>query len=365
MCTEPQSIYAALIRLTADDLRRAKKEVGMTDTALGASPNMQPSPQTSGQVVDVTAIIVNYNTKALLSPCIDALRVSAAGLRLQIVIVDNASSDGSVPIIKANYADCDLVFNETNVGFGRANNQALPMARGRYLLLLNTDAFVAEESLSRTLQFLEARPSCALLGVRLVGRDGSLQPSCRYFPTPWNEFLNQTGFGRFFPGTQPVDNMAWDHASPRDCDWVPGCYYLVRTSVVEQVGLFDPRYFLYNEEVDHCRAVKAAGWQVMYCPDTTVVHIGGESAKFDAQITEGGRQNSLLQTESSLLYYRKHYGLAGLWASVLLSTLADTLQALKALIRGGSLSAAASCWQHTAMTWSSLRKTGLGLRPTR
>lgn len=315
--------------------------------------------------VDVTAIIVNYNTKALLRPCVDALRVSAAGLRLQIVIVDNASRDGSVRILKADFSDCDLLFNETNVGFGRANNQALPIARGRYLLLLNTDAFVAEDSLAQTLGFLEARPSCALVGARLVGRDGALQPSCRYFPTPWNEFLLQTGFGRFFPRTKPVDNMAWDHASPRECDWVPGCYYLVRKSVVDQVGLFDPRYFLYNEEVDHCRAVKAAGWQVMYCPDTTVVHIGGESAKFDAEITAGGRQNSALQIESTLLYYRKHHGRSGLWASVLLTTLADAVLVLKALVRGRPLGVVRSCWRHSTMTWASLRRTRLGLRPTR
>ena len=105
--------------------------------------------------------------------------------------------------------------------------------------------------------------------------------------------------------------------------------------------------------------------QVMYCPDTTVVHIGGESAKFDAQITAGGRQNSALQIESSLLYHRKHHGRAGVWASVLLSTLADALLALKALIRRRPPSAIASCWRHAAMTWSSLRQTRLGLQPTR
>ena len=103
----------------------------------------------------------------------------------------------------------------------------------------------------------------------------------------------------------------------------------------------------------------------MYCPDTTVVHIGGESAKFDAEITAGGRQNSALQTESSLLYYRKHHGRAGLWASVLLGTSADALLALKALIRGRPLSAITSCWRHTAMTWSSLLATRFGMLPTR
>lgn len=333
--------------------------------ANGASTNRGPDVGTGANDVDVTAIIVNYNTKALLQPCIAALRASAMGLRLQIVIVDNASRDGSGQVLRAEFADCDLLFNETNVGFGRANNQALSIARGRHLLLLNTDAFVAADTLERTVDFLNARPSCALVGVRLVGRDGVLQPCCRYFPTPWTDFLLRTGLSRFFPRTRLMDDMAWDHASPRECDWVPGCYYLVRRQVVDQVGLFDPRYFLYFEEVDHCRAVKAAGWQVMFCPDTTVVHIGGESAKFDSDVTPKGRQISALQIESSLLYYRKHHGRIGLWSAVLLSTLTAALLMLKSLVRRRSLGTASSSWSHAAMMWSLVRKTSVGLRPTR
>ena len=335
--------------------------------ANGASTSRGPDVGTDPRAndVDVTAIIVNYNTKELLQPCIAALRASAAGLRLQVVIVDNASRDGSGQVLRAEFADCDLLFNETNVGFGRANNQALSIARGRHLLLLNTDAFVATDSLERTVDFLNARPSCALVGVRLVGRDGVLQPCCRYFPTPWTDFLLRTGLSRFFPRTRLMDDMAWDHASPRECDWVPGCFYLVRRQVVDQVGFFDPRYFLYFEEVDHCRAVKAAGWKVMFCPDTTVVHIGGESAKFDSEVTTQGRQISALQIESSLLYYRKHHGRTGLWTAVLLSTLADAVLMLKSLIRRRSLGALGSSWSHAAMVWSAVRKTNLGLRPTR
>ncbi|POZ99712.1 glycosyltransferase family 2 protein, partial [Pseudomonas sp. MWU12-2312b] len=108
---------------------------------------------------------------------------------------------------------------------------------------------------------------------------GDLQPSCRYFPTPLNVFMARTGLERFFPGVKKVDDMTWDHNSVRECDWVPGCYYLIRREVIDQVGLFDPRYFLYYEEVDHCKRVKQAGWKVVYYPHTTVVHIGGESAK--------------------------------------------------------------------------------------
>ena len=313
----------------------------------------------------MTTIVVNYNTKALVPRCLAALRASAGSIPLQIVIVDNASRDGSAEMLRRDFADCDLIFNATNVGFGRANNQALALARGRYVLLLNTDAFVALESIERTVRFLDENPSCGLLGVRLVGRDGALQPSCRYFPTPWNEFLSSAGLSRFFPGARGVDDMAWDHASPRECDWVPGCYYLVRKSVIDQVGLFDPRYFLYYEEIDHCRAVKAAGWKVMFYPDTTVVHIGGESAKSDSQITDVGKQIDALQIESGLLYHRKHHGLAGLWSMALLGAAADAALTLKWLVKRHTLRGTAKYWSHTKTVWGLVGKTAWGTRPTR
>jgi N-acetylglucosaminyl-diphospho-decaprenol L-rhamnosyltransferase len=315
--------------------------------------------------VDLTAIIVNYNTRELLAQCIDALRHGARGLRLQVVIVDNASRDGSAELLRRDFGDCVLLLNSDNVGFGRANNQALAIARGRYLLLLNTDAFVAPDSVRQTMRYLDEHPACALLGARLVGRDGVLQPSCRYFPTPWNEFVARAGLQRFFPRTRMIDDMSWDHASPRECDWVPGCYYLVRKSVVDQVGLFDPRFFLYYEEVDHCRAVKAAGWKVVYYPHATVVHIGGESAKSDAELTSAGRQISALQIESGLLYHRKHYGRIGLWSNVVLTMLADALLALKWLLRRRTLRGLGPYWTHSATVLALLHKTDWALRPTR
>jgi N-acetylglucosaminyl-diphospho-decaprenol L-rhamnosyltransferase len=315
--------------------------------------------------VDVTAIVINYNTKDLLRPCVEALRRAAAGLRLQIVLVDNDSRDGSADLLRSEFADCELVINTINVGFGRANNQAFALARGRYLLLLNTDAFVEPGSVGQTVRYLEEHPECGVLGVRLVGADGALQPSCRYFPTPWNEFVAYTGLARLFRSTRLVDDMSWDHGSPRECDWVPGCYYLVRRSVVDQVGLFDPRFFLYYEEVDHCRSVKAAGWQVVFYPYATVVHIGGESAKTDGEISSAGRQISALQIESSLLYYRKHHGRRGLWLNVALVTLADAFLALKRVLRHRTLHGVLPYWKHAATMWSLLRKTGWAVHPTR
>ncbi len=314
---------------------------------------------------DLTIIVVNYNTAHLLGEMFGAVEAAIGQLSVQKIVVDNASRDGSAALIRERYPDVELIVNAENVGFGRANNQALALARGRYLLLLNTDAFVDAGGIERTVRYLDAHPACTVLGVRLVGRDGVLQPSCRYFPTPWNEFLVRTGFDRVFPGARLVDDMAWDHASARECDWVPGCYCLLRREVVERIGLFDPRYFLYYEEVDHCRAEKAAGGRVMYFPDTTVVHIGGESAKSDSELSASGRQIPALQIESALLYYRKHHGLGGLWLAMLLTALGDAVLALKALLKGRGWRAVEACLAHTAATGSLLRRTGWATRPTR
>ena len=306
-------------------------------------------------------IVVNYNTAHLLDRMFVALAAARGDLRLQTVVVDNVSSDHSVALLRKKYPDVELIENSVNVGFGRANNQAVARIRGQYILLLNTDAFVSSDTLVKTVGFMKENPRCGVLGVKLVSEDGSLQPSCRYFPTPWNVFLGTTGLGRFFPQTRLVDDMLWDHASVRKCDWVPGCFYLIRREVVDRIGLFDPRYFLYCEEVDHCRRVVQAGWDVVYFPDTQVVHIGGESAKSDGPLADGTRQISALQIESELLYFRKHHGLFGLFHSVFLMMLTDVYVVLKPR---RDRRRATEAMTHARTLMRLLFKTRLATRPT-
>jgi hypothetical protein len=212
---------------------------------------------------------------------------------------------------------------------------------------------------------MEAHPRCGVLGVKLIWRDGVLQPSCRYFPTPWNVFLGRTGLKRFFPGTRLIDDMSWDHASVRECDWVPGCYYLIRREVIEHIGLFDPRYFLYYEEIDHCRRVRQAGWSVTYCPFTQVVHIGGQSAATEGPLTHAGQQISELQLESELLYFRKHYGVLGVLSAALLTTLSDMMKAASGLLRHGDTARSGTALRHAWTALNVLFGTRLGTRATR
>jgi len=315
--------------------------------------------------MELTTIVVNYNTANLLDKCINLLRASVSKISMNIVIVDNASTDDSLTLLQRDFSDCKLITNDKNIGFGRANNQCIPYIQGRYVLLLNTDAFVSEETIKKTIAYMDSHKNCGILGVKLLGRDGELQPSCRYFPTPFNIFLQRSGLKKFFKNTQLVDDMSWDHSSSRQCDWVPGCYYLIRKEVVDKVGLFDPRFFLYYEEVDHCFATKKAGWEVHYCSDTSVVHIGGESAKSDNELTSSGKQIEALQIESELLYFRKNHGRLSVMNNVLLVTIADLLMVLKKIVKGKFNSCLLDPVKHTMMVWSLYFKTNFANNPTR
>jgi len=331
------------------------------------SPSMHGAPDVpaSAPTADVSVVIVNYNTAHLLEQLRESLDAARGSLSLQIIIVDNASRDDSLARLKRVFPDAHVIANPVNVGFGRANNQALPLVQGRYVLLLNTDAFVSADTLQRTVAHLDSHPRCGVVGVRLVGRDGQAQPDCRNFPTPWNVFLTRAGLHRLFPKVALIDDPQLDRSSTRDCDWVPGCYLLTRREVVARLGLFDPRYFLYYEEVDFCLRVKRDGWHVTYLPSTSVVHIGGESAKSEGALTSSGSQLSALQVESELLYFRKHYGRAGLAAFIVLSWLTDTIHAVKWIVRGQRTLGLAAIRRHSGLLLTLLRKTRLGTVPTR
>jgi N-acetylglucosaminyl-diphospho-decaprenol L-rhamnosyltransferase len=313
----------------------------------------------------VSVVVVSYNTANLLMESLSALHQSLVGITHEVVVIDNASRDGSAELIAKEFPDSHLIINPVNVGFGRANNQALSVVQGRYVLLLNTDAIVSSDTLTKTVSYMDAHDDCGILGVKIVDRDGTIQPSARYFPTPWGLFAKRTGLDRILPKSRLADDMTWDRTSTQQCDWVPGCYCLIRREVIDQVGLFDPRYFLYYEEVDHCFAAKKAGWDVMCYPDTTVMHIGGESAKSDGKITDSGRQLEAPQIESQLLYFRKHYGRVAVVADVLLTSLADAIIVAKRLVKGRKPFGLYGAWRHTALVWALFRRTRGGMQPTR
>lgn len=315
--------------------------------------------------MQLTTIIVSYNTRHLLDECLASLHAAEQAIGGGVcVVVDNASRDGSAEYLAERHPEVELIRLATNVGFGRANNAALSHVHTPFVLLLNTDAFMTPESIRLSLDYMAAHPKCGVLGARLMNRDGSPQPSARRFPTPWNTFLLQAGLERWFKGTPRIDPVDWNADLAQECDWVPGCYYLIRKAVVDQVGLFDPLFFLYAEEVDLCRRVKSAGWQVHYFPDAHVVHLGGESAKADGEAIVA-RQIDVLSIESGLLYFRKHNGRPGLAAHVLLEGLAAVLVGLRELLRRGSMARLSGGLQRWRTMLGLLRQTSFGTRPTR
>lgn len=319
-----------------------------------------------GPSADVAVIIVNYNTAHLLERCISALRQASEGLRVQVIVVDNASRDGSVAFIRSRFTDCTLIANADNVGFARANNQALAACHARHLLLLNADAFVRPDALHKSVAYMDAHPECGVLGAQLVDEHGNGVFSGRVFPSPLHGFLQRTGLSKWLTlrAEHQTAEAGLSVDGARNCDWVVGCYYFVRQEVIRRIGLFDPRYFLYFEEVDHCRAVHAAGWGVRCLTEVHVVHEGGGSAESEGELSVG-RQISALQTESSLLYFRKHGGLPGVWWAASLALLTEGVLGMKWLLKLRPLGGLAAFGGHARTVCRLMVQTRGGLRPTR
>jgi GT2 family glycosyltransferase len=243
-------------------------------------------------------------------------------LRVQVIVVDNASTDGSPTMIEQDFPDVVLIRSEVNLGFGRANNLGFQSALGRYIVLLNSDAFLSDGSLERSVAHMDADRRVGLGGARLTGRDGSWQPSARMFPTILNDLIVLSGLAARFPQSRLFGrpDRTWaDQGDPAAVDWVPGAYSIIRDEALAAAGPFDPRFFLYYEEVDLCKRIKQRGYSIWYWPDICVVHIGGESSRQvrSLEMSRSGAQLTLWRMRSMLLYYRKHYVLDA-WFAMLL-----------------------------------------------
>lgn len=259
----------------------------------------------------VSVVIVAFNTQALLRECLQQLYREAAGIPIEVLVVDNHSSDGSPEMVANEFPEVHLLRSTINLGFAGGNNHAFPVCRGEYVVLLNSDAFLQPGALALAIEHMEENPKAGLGGARLVGRDNSWQPSARQFPSLLNEFLSLTGLSLKFASSRFFgrQDRTWaDPNSSTQVDWVPGAFSIIRRAVLEEVGYFDEAFFLYYEEVDLCQRIKAAGYELWYWPDIVVVHYGGESSKTVTTLamSSSGAQLTLWRMRSQLLYYRKH-----------------------------------------------------------
>jgi GT2 family glycosyltransferase len=288
-------------------------------------------------IPDVSVVIVSFNTRDLLRDCLNTLAREAGILTYEALVVDSASRDDSAGMIAREFPDVRLFRSDVNLGFAGANNVAFPECRGRYIVLLNSDAFLTPGALTRSVEHMDANPSAGIGGVRLVGRDGSWQPSARMFPSLLNDFLMLSGLSSRFPKSRFFGRVDRTWASPdeeAEVDWVPGAYSIIRREALEKVGYFDGRFFLYYEEVDLCRRFKNAGYKVCYFPDIVVTHLGGESSKTLRQMkmSSAGAQLTLWRMRSVLLYYRKHHG----WQAWLAKQAESAWHAFRALKNWGT-----------------------------
>jgi GT2 family glycosyltransferase len=253
----------------------------------------------------VRVIIVSWNAKADLTTCLASISDSTSDpKRVEIVVVDNASSDGSPDMVRREFPSVDLRETGANLGFSGGNNIALADNSCDYVFLLNSDATLPKGGLDTLLAWADATPDAGLIGPKVINPDGTLQFSCRRWPTPQAGLFRNVYLGKLFPQNQPAADYLmrdFDHASPLDVDWLSGCAMLMRRACLEQVGpLDDKTFFMYCEDMDWSLRVHDAGWRVVYAPVMEVTHkIGGSSDQVaERMIVEHSR--------AMVRFWRKH-----------------------------------------------------------
>jgi len=237
-------------------------------------------------MIDIAVVVVNWNAKDDLRACLQSLaRTSEPTISSETWVVDNASTDGSAEMVRAEFPDAHLVVNGANLGFSRANNQAIALSKSRYVFLLNSDAFVHPHALRELTAYADVHPDAGVLGPRVLNPDGSLQYSCRHFPTLGAGFFRNTYLGRLFPHNKYAQDYLmtdFDHLSTKAVDWVSGCAMFIRRALLDTIGALDERFFMYCEDVDFCLRAGQAHSQVVYVPQAIVTHAIGRSSDKDA-----------------------------------------------------------------------------------
>jgi N-acetylglucosaminyl-diphospho-decaprenol L-rhamnosyltransferase len=229
-------------------------------------------------VTDVSIIVVSYNARDHLERSL----ASVADGPSEVIVVDNASTDGSPELVRERFPSVRLLELPENRGFGAGNNEGMRIASGRYFLLLNSDAWPVGDAVTRLLAFMDANPGVGVAGPRLVGTDGRLQKSVRGFPTVWRIATEYFFLRKLAPGSRALNafyGAGFDYSERREADFLMGAVLMLRRAAVEQVGDFDTDFFMFSEETDLCYRMKEAGWTVEFSPEAEFVHVGGASTK--------------------------------------------------------------------------------------
>ncbi len=233
--------------------------------------------------MDLSVIIVNYNVKEFLQNLIHSLTKAAQNISYEIIVVDNASDDGSVELIKEKFPSVNLIVNKKNLGFSKANNIGLKIATGKFVMLINPDTIVQEDTIQKMLKFFNDTPDAGLAGCKILNPDGSLQLACRRsFPGPWTSFCKVTGLSSLFPNTRIFAryNLTYlNEDQTYEVDAISGSFMMAKKEAIDKVGGLDEQFFMYGEDLDLCYRIQKAGFKVYYVHSTQIIHYKGESTK--------------------------------------------------------------------------------------
>lgn len=248
--------------------------------------------------------IVSWNTRELLDACLASISAIPDRVTREVIVVDNASGDGSAEMVRADHPEVRLIANAENAGYAAGNNQAIAAASGDFILLLNPDIVVLEGSLDTLVGFLHEHPQAAAVAPRLVSMDGSTQASCRSFPTPDVVLYEALGLSRLLPRSRRFGKYRmtwWDYDDERLVDQPMASAFLVRRSALDAVGGMDEQFPIFFNDVDLCKRLWDAGWEIWFTPRASMMHVGGAS-------TSQVRRRMIDESHRSFIrFYRKHY----------------------------------------------------------
>jgi len=277
---------------------------------------------------ELSIIIVNYNVKAFLQNCLLSIKKATEKIDSEIIVVDNASDDGSIELIKKNFEDVILIESPVNLGFSKANNLGLKISQGKYICLINPDTIVEENTFEVMINFMENHPDVGLAGCKILNPDGTFQLACRRsFPTPWVAFTKIIGLSKLFPKSKLFAkyNLTYlDENQSYEVDAVSGSFMFLRRDVYEKIGGLDETFFMYGEDLDYCYRVKQAGYKVYYVHSTQIIHFKGESTK-RSNIDELKHFYDAMR-----LFVRKHF--SGSWIIELILQAAINIRSFLAFI---------------------------------
>ena len=267
--------------------------------------------------MDISIIIVSYNTRELLGDCLKSIKSATKSLKVEVFVVDNNSKDKTVEMVSNKFPDVLLTSNKTNLGFSKANNQAIRKAKGKYILILNPDTILQPETLDKMFKFMNKNKDIAVATCRVQLPNGNLDRDCRRrYPTPWRAFTYFSGLSKIFAHSKIFDQYQMGYVSNKQMHEIESCvgaFMFIRKFALDKVGLFDEDFFFYGEDLDLCWRFKQKGFKIYYTPITKIIHYKGAASGLKStsvhltKATQESKKRALFESVHAMeLFYKKH-----------------------------------------------------------